>query len=942
MRTIEFTLNGARARVAVEPHETLLAVLRQRLAATEVKSGCERGDCGACAVVLNGKAVNSCLALAVQADGKTVLTVRGIGDPGEPHPLQAAFIELGAAQCGICIPGMLVSLYAFLRDTPGASRAAIREAIGGNLCRCTGYHKIVDAAEAAARRFVSDGSVGRLPSPPQGWEGAGVRGDSMSEPGPRFRVVGARAPRADARDKVFGLLRYADDLALGGMLHARVVRASRAAARILKVDTTRAEALPGVRCVMTARDVPNNVLFSDVPGQTTAVGPLRARTQVLADDIVRYFGEAIALVAAESEEAAEEAARLVTIAHEDLPGVFDPEEAMREDAPRLESTGNVISRWRIRKGDIATGFREADVIVAETYRTGLIDHAFIEPEAGVGWLDENGVITLRVATQVIEHFRDVANVLGLPHSKVRLIAPYIGGGFGGKEDVTVEVFLGLLVWKTGRPVRLCYSREESILAPTKRHPFIMRYKHGAKRDGTLVALEVELISDAGGYAYLSPLTLLYAMVHAAGPYRIPHVSIDGVSVLTNNPPTSAFRGFGSAQPAFAYESQMDALARALGLDPLAFREQNYLRKGERLASGQELETAVLLPETARRAWAALGPKGAPSGPRKKVGRGLASALTAYGRIVWLHDWSSAWVELQMDGTVLIRTGVPDIGGGQAAALSQIAAEVLGVHDADITIHIGDSALTPLAGTTTATRQLYMSGSAVHKAATELRGTLVAQAAELLNVAVDLVELSDGMAGVRGESGKTVSFTELAAACARSHRSRSVFAVYQAPAGQAMDFETGQGKVFPDFTFGSQAVEVEVDEETGEVQVVRAAACYDVGRAINRNSVEGQIEGGVAMGIGYAILEEDRVAAGITATPNLMTYLIPTAPDVPDVTSIILESGEGMGPWGARGIGEPAIVPTAPAIANAVFDAIGVRATRLPITPERLWRAREPS
>jgi CO/xanthine dehydrogenase Mo-binding subunit len=767
--------------------------------------------------------------------------------------------------------------------------------------------------------------------------------DGSSAPSPRaeaggFRIVGQRAPRPDAADKVFGLTRYADDFAMGGMLHAKVVRASRPSARLLRVDTAAAEAVPGVRCVLTARDVPHNVLFSDVPGQTTTVGPLRARTQVLADDVVRFLGEPVALVAAETEEAAEDAARRVAVEYEDLPGVFDPEAAARPGAPQLEPTGNVISRWKIRKGDVEAGFREADVVVERTYRTPFIDHAFIEPEAGVAWLDENGVITIRVATQVIEHFRDVANVLGLPHSRVRIIAPYIGGGFGGKEDVTVEVFLGLLAWKTTRPVRLCYSREESILSPTKRHPFVMRYKHGARRDGTLVAVEVELTSDAGAYAYLSPLTLLYGMVHAAGPYRIPNVKVDGVSVLTNNPPTSAFRGFGSAQPAFAYESQMDELARALGLDPLAIRERNYLRKGERLASGQELETAVWLPETARRAWDALGPRRAPSGPGKRVGRGLASALTSYGRIVWLHDWSSAWVELQMDGTVLVRTGVPDIGGGQAASLVQITAELLGVPQADIAVHIGDSALTPLAGTTTATRQLYMSGSAVHKAASELRATLLAQAAELLAVSADAVDLVGGAAVLRNGSDRRVAFRELAAACARAHRARSAFAIYQAPAGQVMDFETGQGKVFPDFTFGSQAVDVEVDEATGEVAVLALAACYDVGRAINRNSVEGQMEGGAAMGLGYALLEEDRVAEGITLTPNLMTYLIPTALDVPDVTTIVLESGEGMGPWGARGIGEPAMVPTAPAIANAVRDAVGVRLTRLPITPERLWRA----
>src|SRR5262245_21973685 len=289
----------------------------------------------------------------------------------------------------------------------------------------------------------------------------------------------------------------------------------------------------------------------------------------------------------------------------------------------------------------------------------------------------------------------------------------------------------------------------------------MQHEHGARGDRTLVAREVELISDAGAYAYLSPLTLLYGMVHAAGPYRIPNVHVDGVSVLTNNPPTSAFRGFGSAQPAFAYESQMDALAQALGLDPLEFRERNYLRKGERLASGQELETAVLLPETARRAWEALGPRRTPSRPGKRVGRGLASTLTSYGRIVWLHDWSSAWVELQMDGTLLIRTGVPDIGGGQAASLIQITSELLGVGQEEIAIHIGDSALTPLAGTTTATRQLYMSGSAVHKAAGELRATLLQQAAEVLAAPVEAIDLADGMAYARTNGEKKLSFKELA-------------------------------------------------------------------------------------------------------------------------------------------------------------------------------------
>lgn len=751
----------------------------------------------------------------------------------------------------------------------------------------------------------------------------------------KFSMVGARLPRHDAVDKIYGRTSFADDFTVHGMLYARLVRSSHASALITRIDVSKARALPGVRCVMTAEDVPQNVLFTDVPGQTTEVSPLRARTQVLADERVRYYGEPIVLIAADSEEIAGRACELVEIDYEELPGVFDPVAAMEPDAPQLEETGNVISRWRVRKGDVDAAFASADVIVEHTYDTPFIDHAFMEPEAGVGWLDEHGVITIRLATQVIEHFRDVANVLGLPHSKVRLIAPFIGGGFGGKEDVTVEVYIGLLVWKTGRPIRIVYTREESISTPTKRHPFRMRYRHGVMRDGRITAMEADFITDAGAYAYLSPLVLLYSMVHAPGPYDIPAVKIDGVAVLTNNTPASAFRGFGSAQPAFGYESQMDACARAIGMDALEFRERNYIAKGQNLPSGQPMDNAVMLAATARDAWAALGPVSEPA-HGKRIGRGLASTMTSFGRIVWLHDWSAAWVELQMDGAIVIRIGVPDIGGGQASSLVQITAEILGVPMSQITIHIGDSSLTPLAGTTTATRQLYMSGSAVHKAATELRDDLLTHASSVLGVPTDQLEMQEGKISEIG-GDKYINFTELAASCARAGQERYRHSVFHAPVGNVMDFETGQGRVFPDFTLGSQAVEVEVDEATGAVRVLKLVSCYDVGRVINRNSVEGQMEGGATMGLGYALMEEDILDQGVPQSTSLMTYLIPTATDVPEITTIVLESGEGSGPWGARGIGEPSMTATAPAIANAVFDAVGVRMTRLPMTPERVWR-----
>lgn len=752
----------------------------------------------------------------------------------------------------------------------------------------------------------------------------------------QLRVVGRRLPRHDAWDKAQARTLYAADWQMPGMLHGAVLRSPYPSARITRIDTTRGAGLPGVAAVLTAREVPHNTLWTDVPGQTSAVGPLRAHLQVLAEDRVRYQGEPVALVAAQTPEIAAQALELIEVAYEEQPGVFDPEEALRPGAPPVHEEGNLLARWQVRCGDVDAALARAHVVVEHTYRCHFIDHAYLEPEAGVAWVDADGVIVIRASTQVIEHFRDVAEVLGLPHNKVRMIGPYVGGGFGGKEDVTVEVFLGLLAWRTRRPVRMVWSRQESLLARPKRHPFILRYRTGAERDGTLVAQKVELLADSGAYAFLSALVLMYATVTAAGPYRAPHVAVDARVAYTNNPPTSAMRGFGAMQMVLGYESQMDQVARRLDLDPVELRVRNGLRKGDRLPIRQELDTYVAVAEAAQRAWGTLGPRRAPSTPHHRVGRGLACNLQPYGRIVWLHDWASAWVGFETDGSVVIRTGVPDVGGGQASSLCQIAAEVLGVEPDRVSIHIADSALTPLAGTTTATRQLYMSGNAVLHAATQLRRQILDVAAQMLEIPADRVDLQESSAVA--PDGRRVSLVQLMRECTRLGVSRSYLGVYRAPAGDPVDLERGGGRVFPDYTFGAHAVEVEVDSETGAVTVLRHVACHDVGRAINPQSVEGQIQGGAVMGLGYGLMEEVVVDRGVNLSTSLAAYLIPTSLDVPDVEPVIIQSGEGKGPFGARGIGEPPIGPPAAAIANAIEDAVGVRITELPITPERVARA----
>jgi len=751
-----------------------------------------------------------------------------------------------------------------------------------------------------------------------------------------LRVVGRPIPRHDARDKVAAATAYAADFALPGMLHAFVLRSPYPSAKIVRLDTARALATPGVAAVLTARDVPRNALSTDVPGQTTTVGPLRATLHVLAEGRVRHQGEPVALIAAETLAQARAAAEAVDVEYAPLPAVFSPSEALAPGAPAVHDSGNLLAQWRIARGDLAAGFARAAVVVEGEYVTQFVDSAYLEPESGVAWIDSDGVITIRLSTQVIEHFRDVAEVLDVPQNRVRVIGTYLGGGFGGKEDVTVEVYLGLLALRTGRPVKMVWTRQESLLGRAKRHPYRLRYRTGALSTGEIVAQEIDLLGDSGAYAYLSALVLLYSTVTAAGPYRTPAVSVTARVAYTNNPPTSAMRGFGAMQTVFGYESQMERVARALGLDPVRVRAVNALRKGDTLPVGQVMETHVALPELAARAWEALGTPTSPRAPHVKIGRGLACNFQPYGRIVWLHDWSSAWIGFEMDGSLVVRCGAPDVGGGQASSLVQIASEVLGVPLERIVVHVSDSALTPLSGTTTASRQLYMSGNACLKAARELRAQLLPVAARMLDVAVEALEMVDGE--VVATDGRSVSLRNLLAQCARASVPRSHLGVYHAPSGEPVDLHAGAGKVFPDYTFGAHAAEVEVDTETGEVRVLRYAAAHDVGRAINPQSVEGQIQGGAVQGLGYGLMEEVVLEDGINLTTSFASYLIPTAADVPDVEAIVLESGEGLGPFHARGIGEPPIGPPAAAIANAIEAATGARITRLPITAERVARA----
>ncbi len=657
------------------------------------------------------------------------------------------------------------------------------------------------------------------------------------------------------------------------------------------------------------------------------------------------MGEPIALVAAETVSIAEKALKLIEVECAPLPGVYSPAEALKPGAPVIHEPDNVVARWKIRKGDLRAGMAAADLVVENTFRVPFVEHAYLEPEVGLAWIDDQKVINIRVCTQVVEHFRSIAKAVGVPQNKVRTQGTMVGGGFGGKEDITVEIFLALLAKHTRRPVRLEFTREESFIAQSKRHPFVITHRTGFQKNGRITAAEIKMMADSGAYPYLSPYVLLYATVMASGPYRIDNLHVDSVAVATNQSFTSAFRGFGGPQACIAYEQQMDEIAKTLNMDPLTVRQINYLKTGDRNATGQVIESAAWLEETATRALAGLGEKTSPSALQMardhgslKVGWGFASYLQSYGRITWLHDTSRAWVGVEQDGTIVLRCGAPDLGAGQVNSLCQITAEILGVALDQVTIYSTDSAVTPLAGTSTATRQLYMSGNAVAKAANAVREVLLDRAQKHFEEELDNLDLADGRVFVKSDPDQWLPLADLAQLCAAEGLPLSNLALFTAPFSEGIDPETGQGRVFPDFTFGAQAVEVAVDTETGEVHVLKSVASHDVGRAINPAAVEGQIAGGSTQGMGYALMEEFIIEEGRIKTPSLSEYLIPTAVDFPRTHAIILESGTGVGPFGAKGVGEPSLTPAPAAVANAVADAIGVRIYDLPITPEKVLKA----
>lgn len=897
IQALTLTLNGKATTVRASPTAWLMDVIRDDLRLTGTKDGCAKGHCGSCMVLLDGKAVRACIVpMKRVADGAAIETIEGLADPnsGALHPIQQAYIEQGATQCGFCTPGFIMTTKALLEHNPNPSLDEIYEAHRWNICRCTGHNAIIRAIQQAAGQPVPSLPVVRQP----------------------LTAISRPLPRPDAVEKVTGLGIYADDLYMEGMLHARALRSEHPHARLLTVDVSAARELPGVVAVLTAEDVPGRKDF----------GVHEVDWPVLCYDKVRYVGDAIALVAAESEAIAAQALDLIEVEYEPLPVVTGPLEAAEPGAPALHEAGNELAHFHVEQGDLQAGFTQADVVVEREYRTQSVEHGFIEPEAGLAVRGADGRIVVYCGGQIpFSDRRQIAASLGVPESDIRVINCLIGGAFGGKEDVSVQIHVALLAQVTGRPVKMVFSREESIRVHPKRHATVIRLKTGATRDGKLVAHEALIYGDAGAYASLSNHVMLRATTHAAGPYEVPNVVADTYAMYTNNVPSGAFRGFGVTQSGFAMECQIDVLAEALQMSPLELRRRNVLDYGKRTLAGQVMTESCGLPQTLEVVAAEMDRHAfeAVEGDKRRAwGVACAYKNTGYGS--GAYDAAGAEVEVFADGTAVVRAGAAEIGQGLVGVLAQVVSEELGVPYERVQVLVSDTDLTPDGDATTASRQTYVSGNAARFASQEVRSLLSQTAAELLDAPPDSLRFADGQVH---SNGRSLELSEVVQAARKEGRTPKIAYQYVAP-------DTKQYQHFA-FGFGSQAALVEVDVRTGETTVLKVIAACDVGRVINPLALQGQVEGSISMGLGMALQEDFIMQDGQVVTDNLHKCKLPTIDQTPEVISFFVEEETKDGPYGAKGVGELASIPTAPAIINAIHNATGVRCYSLPASKQWL-------
>jgi CO/xanthine dehydrogenase Mo-binding subunit len=746
-----------------------------------------------------------------------------------------------------------------------------------------------------------------------------------------FIVVGKRAQRLDSLDMVLGNSKYAADMIPEDALRLKVLRSSVPHAIIKRVCVPRRTRK--VKAFITAKDIPGiNVSSCIIPDR-----PL------LAKDKVRCTADILGVAAAEDIDAATDFIDSIKVQYEALPVLTTPFESMKSGAVKIHEDGNIARYLRLRKGDVERGFQQADLVVSETYSTQFQEAAFLEPEAGFAVPRSRGSVTIVGSMQNPFYVRSaVARILGFREDKVRVIQAFTGGAFGAKSDEVAMDIAGLtalVALRTRRPAALVYSREESMVLHSKRHPFTIKHKTGVTKAGKLNAAEIEMVADTGAYASNGPLVLIRALFHATGPYVIPNVKTDAYCVYTNNTTAGSFRGFGCPQAHFAAECQMDMLAEKLGLDPIEFRLKNILRPRTATATGQTLDSSVGLEECIAKV------RDASEWNRKRstwkhdsdrMRKGVGIALLYHGNSIGPEgvDRSSASITIDRRGHVKLRIGLAEYGTGARSGLAQIAAEILGVALSQITLEIPDTLTSPDSGGTFASRTVVMGGNAVKKAATILRKKLDQVAAESLQCDVRMVEIREGIVRCHGGSPREIAFRDLVRSCLRKGVTLSETVEFTA-AGASFDEGTSQGTPYLQYSFGAVVAEVEVDLLLGTVTPLKLTTAYDVGKAVNPLSLEGQIEGGAAQALGYALMEELVQKDGIVANPSMGDYYVPTSLDVPEIESFIVERPGALGPYGAKSMGEPPVDAPAPALVNAIAHAVGIRIKSLPATAEKI-------
>ncbi len=922
MSNMNLFVNGKQYSFESVPGETLSSLLRERLRLTGTKIGCDEAECGACTVLVDGEPVVSCIYPAERADGKTIVTIEGLAqrvhEEMKLHPLQEAFVEHGAVQCGFCIPGQIMTAYALLNRNPNPDSADIRFALKDTLCRCAGYPSIENAILAAAQALRTGEPVQKPTHIP----------DSIHE----HKTVGHSHLRPEAVEKVTGEALYTDDLVFDGMLYAKTRRALIPHGFLKKLDISKAKALSGVVAVLTAEDIPaehnHGLVIFDWP------------VMVGIGERVRYVGDTIAIVAAETQEIAEQASALIEAEFDLQPVITNPVQAHQEGVPQIHEKGNLLKHIKVRKGDMEQGFAESDVILEHTFHTAITDHAFLEPECSIGVPLPDGRMEIYVGSQIPYQDRtQVARVMGWPEERVRVVGQLMGGGFGGKEDVMGQIHVAMLANVTQRPVKLLFDRHESLLVHPKRHGTQIRVKLGAKKNGCLVAMETELYGDTGAYASLGEKVMTRATTHSAGPYDIPNVRADCYAMYTNNPPAGAFRGFGVTQSAFAVESMLDKLAETLGVEPVELRRMNALHVGSITNTGQVLKESVGLTECINKVDAEMRkhnllpfkPVVDPANPNLIRSWGFASAYKNTGLGGGAPDISGADVELYADGTFQVRSSAAELGQGLVTVMRLVVSEEMSVPPERVRVLVMDTDLTPNGGPTTASRQTFVTGNASRYAAKTLRDQITAVMAEKYDVRPEQIRYEDGIVHVNGHS---LTYSEIYKEMMSLGQKPLVRYEYEAPKTQPLG--TGGDMHFA-FSFGVQAAEVEVNKLTGEVCVLKIISANDVGMAVNPLGLQGQVEGGVMMGLGNALTEEFIVENGYVVTDHLARYRIPGIMLTPEITSIIVEHPIEAGPYGAKGVGEISSIPTTPAITNAIYNAVGVRVDRLPVDQEMIAR-----